>query len=76
MARKIEISQHAKYTLSFGGKSKVKRPAVGLWCCGSCMKIVASGAWAPNTTPAITVTSAITLNELKDQQKIHHLKPC
>ncbi|KAG5833889.1 hypothetical protein ANANG_G00280700 [Anguilla anguilla] len=41
MVKKIEISQHAKYTCSFCGKTKMKRKAVGIWNCGSCMKTVA-----------------------------------
>ncbi|KAG2459340.1 ATG9A protein, partial [Polypterus senegalus] len=45
MVKKIEISQHAKYTCSFCGKTKMKRKAVGIWNCGSCMKTVAGGAW-------------------------------
>ncbi|XP_056428019.1 60S ribosomal protein L37a isoform X1 [Hyla sarda] len=68
MVKKIEISQHAKYTCSFCGKTKMKRKAVGIWRCGSCMKIVAGGAWTYNTTSAVTVKSAIRrLKELKDQ---------
>eukprot|EP00069_Balaena_mysticetus_P010097 bmy_06546T0 len=50
MVKKIEISQHAKYTCSFRGKTKMKRRAVGIWHCGSCMKMVAGGAWTYNTT--------------------------
>uniref|UniRef100_A0A8C8GAN4 Ribosomal protein L37a n=1 Tax=Oncorhynchus tshawytscha TaxID=74940 RepID=A0A8C8GAN4_ONCTS len=49
MVKKIEISQHAKYTCSFCGKTKMKRRAVGIWHCGSCMKTVAGGAWTYNT---------------------------
>ncbi|CAK7318923.1 Putative 60S ribosomal protein L37a [Vulpes lagopus] len=67
MVKKIEISQHAKYTCSFCGKTKMKRRAVGIWHCGSCMKTIASGAWTYNTTSAITVKSATRLKELKDQ---------
>uniref|UniRef100_A0A8C1AKZ1 Zgc:171772 n=1 Tax=Cyprinus carpio carpio TaxID=630221 RepID=A0A8C1AKZ1_CYPCA len=76
MVKKIEISQHAKYTCSFCGKvelfvsvqTKMKRKAVGIWHCGSCMKTVAGGAWMYNTTSAVTVKSAIKrLRELKDQ---------
>uniref|UniRef100_A0A8C0Q6D1 Ribosomal protein L37a n=1 Tax=Canis lupus familiaris TaxID=9615 RepID=A0A8C0Q6D1_CANLF len=52
MVKKIEISQHAKYTCSFCGKTKMKRQAVGIWHCGSCMKTVAGGAWTYNTTSA------------------------
>uniref|UniRef100_UPI00398EEE3C large ribosomal subunit protein eL43-like n=1 Tax=Pristiophorus japonicus TaxID=55135 RepID=UPI00398EEE3C len=68
MVKKIEISQHAKYICFFCGKTKMKRRAVGIWHCGSCMKMVAGGAWAYNTTLAVTVESAIRrLRELKDQ---------
>uniref|UniRef100_H2S6T9 Zgc:171772 n=1 Tax=Takifugu rubripes TaxID=31033 RepID=H2S6T9_TAKRU len=45
MVKKIEISQHSKYTCSFCGKTKMKRRAVGIWHCGSCRKTVAGGAW-------------------------------
>ncbi|CAD7689521.1 unnamed protein product [Nyctereutes procyonoides] len=55
------------YTCSFCGKTKMKRRAVGIWHCGSCMKTIASGAWTYNTTSAVTVKSAIRLKELKDQ---------
>ncbi|ELW70073.1 60S ribosomal protein L37a [Tupaia chinensis] len=68
MVKKIEISQHAKYTCSFCGKTKM-RWAVGIWHCGSCMKTVAGGAWTYNTILAVRVKSAIRrLKELKDQR--------
>ncbi|OBS81014.1 hypothetical protein A6R68_20787 [Neotoma lepida] len=68
MVKKIEISQHTKYTCSFCGKTKMKRRAIGIWHCSSCMKTVAAGAWTYNTTSALTVKSAIRrLKELKDQ---------
>ncbi|XP_030887355.1 putative 60S ribosomal protein L37a [Leptonychotes weddellii] len=68
MVKKIEMSQHAKYTCSFCGKTKMQRRAVGVWPCGSCMKPVAGGTWTYNTTSAVTVKSAIRrLKELKDQ---------
>merc|ERR1711939_158482 len=44
-AKKMEISQHARYTCSFCGKDSVKRSAVGIWNCRACKKIVAGGAW-------------------------------
>ncbi|XP_030740861.1 60S ribosomal protein L37a-like [Echinops telfairi] len=76
MVKKIEISHHAKYACSFCSKTKMKRRAVGIWPCGSCMKTVAGGAWTYNTTSAVPVKSAIRrLKELKDQEKLHHLKP-
>uniref|UniRef100_A0A452R3Z5 Ribosomal protein L37a n=1 Tax=Ursus americanus TaxID=9643 RepID=A0A452R3Z5_URSAM len=43
MVKKIEISQDTKYTCSFCGKTKMRRRAVGIWHCGSCMKTVAGG---------------------------------
>uniref|UniRef100_A0A8C6QXZ3 Large ribosomal subunit protein eL43 n=2 Tax=Nannospalax galili TaxID=1026970 RepID=A0A8C6QXZ3_NANGA len=74
MVKKIEISQHAKYTCSFCGKTKMKRWAVGIWHCGFCMKTVAGRAWTYSTTSAVMVKSAIRrLKELKDQQKHCHL---
>ncbi|XP_043853641.1 60S ribosomal protein L37a-like [Dromiciops gliroides] len=68
MVKKIEISQHAKYTCSFCGETKMKRRAVGIWHCGSCMKTVAGGAWTYNTTSAVIVKTSIRrLKELEDQ---------
>merc|ERR1712029_1172469 len=31
--KKMEISQHSKYTCTFCGKDKMKRKAVGIWFC-------------------------------------------
>ncbi|XP_055421741.1 60S ribosomal protein L37a-like [Bubalus kerabau] len=56
MVKNFEISHHAKYTRSFGGKTKVKRRAMGIWCCGLCMKMAAGGAWTYNTTFTITIS--------------------
>uniref|UniRef100_A0A8C4Q1X4 Ribosomal protein L37a n=1 Tax=Eptatretus burgeri TaxID=7764 RepID=A0A8C4Q1X4_EPTBU len=68
MVKKIEITQHSKYTCTFCGKTKMKRKAVGIWHCGSCMKTVAGGAWTYNTSSAVTVKSAIRrLRDMKDQ---------
>ncbi|KAG8520712.1 60S ribosomal protein L37a [Galemys pyrenaicus] len=77
MVKKTEIRQHAKYTCSFCDKIKMKRRAVGMWHCGSCMKTVAGGAWTYTTTSAVTVKSAIRrLKELKDQQTFYNLEHC
>lgn len=43
--KKIEVSQHARYTCSFCGKDTVKRAAVGIWNCGGCRKVLAGGAY-------------------------------
>ncbi|XP_019486464.1 PREDICTED: 60S ribosomal protein L37a-like [Hipposideros armiger] len=66
MVKKIEINQHPKYTCSLCGKTKMKRQAVGIWHCGSCMKTVAGGA-CTYTTSGITVKVIRRLKELKDQ---------
>ena len=31
--KKMEISQHSKYTCTFCGKDKMKRQATGIWKC-------------------------------------------
>ncbi|GAC94043.1 60S ribosomal protein [Pseudozyma hubeiensis SY62] len=55
--KKIEISQHSKYTCTFCGKDSVKRKAVGIWECRACKKVMAGGAWTLSTSAAATVRS-------------------
>lgn len=43
--KKIEVTQHGKYTCQFCGKDAVRRQAVGIWHCGSCRKTISGGAW-------------------------------
>lgn len=62
--KKMEITQHAKYTCSFCGRNAVKRRAVGIWECKGCKKTVAGGAWVLGTTTAATVRS--TIRRLRD----------
>ncbi|KAI4524228.1 60S ribosomal protein L43 [Schizophyllum commune] len=57
--KKMEISQHARYTCTFCGKDAVKRQAVGIWKCSGCRKVIAGGAWTVSTTSAATVRSTI-----------------
>ncbi|XP_071802960.1 large ribosomal subunit protein eL43 [Asterias amurensis] len=67
MVKKIEISQHKKYTCVFCGKDAMKRKCVGIWHCKACRKVVAGGAWAYSTTAAATVRSAVRrLREMKE----------
>ncbi|XP_067596755.1 large ribosomal subunit protein eL43 isoform X3 [Pseudorca crassidens] len=71
MVKKIEISQHAKYTCSFCGKTKMKRRAVGIWHCGSCMKTVAGGAWTykdAKMEPNLCELSQLTEDEKADEE--------
>ncbi|UZJ53440.1 hypothetical protein CBS101457_002760 [Exobasidium rhododendri] len=57
--RKIEVSQHSRYTCSFCGRNSVKRTNVGIWECKACKKVIAGGAWTVSTTAAVTVRSTI-----------------
>mmetsp|Transcript_9797 Transcript_9797/g.23371 ORF Transcript_9797/g.23371 Transcript_9797/m.23371 type:complete len:93 (+) Transcript_9797:59-337(+) len=57
--KKIEVTQHARYTCPFCGKNTVRRSAVGIWRCSACRKVVAGGAWAVNTQAAATVRSTV-----------------
>ncbi|KAF7770365.1 hypothetical protein Agabi119p4_6339 [Agaricus bisporus var. burnettii] len=57
--KKMEVSQHARYTCPFCGKDSVKRTAVGVWNCKACRKTIAGGAWTVTTTAAATVRSTI-----------------
>lgn len=65
--KKMEVSQHSKYTCSFCGKEAMKRTCVGIWKCSKCSKTVAGGAYVYSTTTAATVRSTIRrLRETKD----------
>ncbi|KAF8243024.1 ribosomal protein L37ae [Wilcoxina mikolae CBS 423.85] len=65
--KKMEISQHARYTCTFCGKNAVKRKAVGIWECKSCRKTVAGGAWTVSTAAAAASRSTIRrLRELAE----------
>ncbi|XP_064401759.1 large ribosomal subunit protein eL43-like [Halichondria panicea] len=67
MVKKIEISQHSKYSCYFCGKNSMKRTCVGIWNCNKCKKTIAGGAWVPSTTAASTVRSAVRrLRELAE----------
>merc|ERR1712179_268041 len=69
IVKKMEITQHAKYTCTFCGKDNMKRQAVGIWKCGTknCSITVAGGAWNYSTTAAASVRAAIRrLREAKE----------
>mmetsp|Transcript_121255 Transcript_121255/g.170551 ORF Transcript_121255/g.170551 Transcript_121255/m.170551 type:complete len:92 (-) Transcript_121255:55-330(-) len=57
--KKIEVSQHSKYTCPFCNKDNVKRTAVGIWKCKGCRKVIAGGAWVLTTPAAATVRNSV-----------------
>mmetsp|Transcript_135298 Transcript_135298/g.259908 ORF Transcript_135298/g.259908 Transcript_135298/m.259908 type:complete len:94 (-) Transcript_135298:114-395(-) len=57
--KKIEITQHSKYTCPFCGKDNVKRSVVGIWNCKSCSKSMTGGAYVLATPAAVAVRSAV-----------------
>ncbi|KAI0851647.1 ribosomal protein L37ae [Daldinia decipiens] len=66
--KKMEITQHAKYTCTFCGKTSVKRHSVGIWDCKSCGKTVAGGAYTVSTAAAAAMRS--TLRRLREIQEV------
>ena len=54
--KKMEITQHAKYTCTFCGKTTVRRHSTGIWNCKACKRTIAGGAYVvayvlPSSTP-------------------------
>jgi len=66
IAKKAEVSQHAKYVCSFCGKSAVRRTAAGIWKCKGCRKVIAGGAYIISTPTAAAIRS--TIRRLRDIQ--------
>ncbi|UOH81254.1 60S ribosomal protein L43 [Cryptococcus neoformans] len=57
--KKMEITQHARYSCPNCGKIAVKRTNVGIWACKGCNKSYAGGAYTFGTPSAATVRSTI-----------------
>ncbi|KAI8125800.1 60S ribosomal protein L37a [Lucilia cuprina] len=45
MVKKMEITQHSKYTCSFCGKDSMKRACVGIWSCKKMKALQARRSW-------------------------------
>ena len=59
IVKKYEISQHAKYNCQFCGKDQVKRQAIGIWKCKSCLRTIVGGSWQLQTNSAITAKQTL-----------------
>ncbi|KAJ9198828.1 hypothetical protein DTO166G4_6177 [Paecilomyces variotii] len=62
--KRMEISQHARYTCTFCGRNTVRRTAVGIWHCSGCKKTMTGGAYSLATPAASAVRS--TLRRLRE----------
>ncbi|EJP70173.1 hypothetical protein LMH87_003911 [Akanthomyces muscarius] len=62
--KKMEVSQHAKYTCTFCGKVTVRRQSTGIWNCRSCKRTMAGGAYTVATPAAAAMRS--TLRRLRE----------
>ncbi|KAK5990180.1 60S ribosomal protein L37a [Cladobotryum mycophilum] len=62
--KKMEITQHAKYTCTFCGKTTVRRKSVGIWNCKGCNRTIAGGAYTVATPAAAAMRS--TLRRLRE----------
>lgn len=60
--KKMEVTQHAKYTCTFCGKTTVRRHSTGIWNCKSCKRTIAGGAYivAYVSPPRHLVSGAFT----------------
>ncbi|EGR52230.1 hypothetical protein MKX07_005470 [Trichoderma sp. CBMAI-0711] len=62
--KKMEVTQHAKYTCTFCGKTTVRRKSVGIWNCRACNRTIAGGAYTVATPAAAAMRS--TLRRLRE----------
>ncbi|KAL3964509.1 hypothetical protein ACCO45_001513 [Purpureocillium lilacinum] len=62
--KKMEVTQHAKYTCTFCGKTTVRRHSTGIWNCKSCKRTIAGGAYIVATPAAAAMRS--TLRRLRE----------
>merc|ERR1712002_1183146 len=66
LIKKIEVSQHKKYT-GPSGKDDMKRVAAGIWQCKSLRMKIAGGAYVPETAGAASFK--IKVKSLRDQKE-------
>lgn len=59
----MEVTQHAKYTCTFCGKTTVRRKSVGIWNCRACNRTIAGGAY----------TVAYVAHTIATQRSLEHI---
>mmetsp|Transcript_28689 Transcript_28689/g.48403 ORF Transcript_28689/g.48403 Transcript_28689/m.48403 type:complete len:95 (+) Transcript_28689:54-338(+) len=68
--KKMEVTQHSKYTCAFCGKDAVTRLATGIWKCKRCKKTMAGGAYCLSTAAAVTVRTAVSRLRKSQSDKV------
>ncbi|KAH6655442.1 ribosomal protein L37ae [Truncatella angustata] len=62
--KRIEITQHSRYSCPFCGRTSVRRACTGIWKCKGCSKSLAGGAYVLSTPAATALRS--TLRRLRE----------
>lgn len=71
--KKMEITQHAKYTCTFCGKVTVRRKSTGIWNCRSCKRTIAGGAYTVayvHTPPSRRLTRSYETTPITIRKRI------
>merc|ERR1712178_61380 len=68
LIKRMEVSQHKRYTNPYTGSDTLKRPSVGIWECKKTGIKISGGAYVPETVTAKTVKYG--LKRLRDAQAI------
>ncbi|PMB69286.1 60S ribosomal protein L43 [Beauveria bassiana] len=71
--KKMEVSQHAKYTCTFCGKVTVRRQSTGIWNCRSCKRTMAGGAYTVAYVFTLTYHDDMLENDAAKQLGIDYL---
>merc|ERR1739848_267538 len=69
LIKRMEVSQHKRYTNPYTGGDTLKRHSVGIWECKKSGMKMSGGAYVPETTTAKTVKYG--LKRLRDAQQIY-----
>merc|ERR1712141_96125 len=68
LIKRMEVSQHKRYTNPYPGSDTLKRHSVGIWECKKSGVKISGGAYVPETVTAKTVKYG--LKRLREAQQI------